>query len=97
MLSNNNYTRYVGIRINHQNRVFHTNLRASNESGFKINADETQMWHISSPGKIYQIVGKDTDLNSLKSLRNSIETTYRGSRYEQSTTHKDERLAKEAV
>ena len=92
MLRKNNYKRYVGVRFNHSNRVFHTNLRASNESGFEISTDKTQMWHTSTPNKKYLIVAVDTDVSILKSIRNNIETIYRGNFYELVKTHKDERL-----
>jgi|TARA_B100001093_G_scaffold318033_1_gene303400 hypothetical protein len=94
MLSNINYTRYVGLRPNFKNGVFHTNLRASNESGFEISKDKTQMWHTSTPNKKYLIIGIGNDVNILKSIRNNIETVYKGHGYELVKTHKDERLDK---
>ena len=86
--------RYLGIRQNPTNKVFHTALRASDESNFVVINNGTQFHFVTSPDKIYNIMAEGDDLKQLKDIKSHLSTIYIGHGFIKAPAHHDTRLDK---
>jgi hypothetical protein len=90
--SNKDLYRHFGVLTNSKTKVFHSVLRAGNESDFVINKEETQMWHKSTPEKVYNILISGYNTGTLERFRTINHSAYISNGFEQADAHHDERL-----
>jgi hypothetical protein len=85
--------RYLGVRKNSLTEVFHTMLRAGNESDCIISEDKTQMWHKSTPENKYNIIMSSWNTNKLDRFNTVLHAGYITVGYDKAQAHHDPRLS----